>query len=117
MAAADGGHTQVAHLLLLAGADVTIQDLDGHTALMRAAAAGHASVCSVALDFGANPSIVSPVDGSTALTLAAAKGNVDVYGVLVSAGAVVRAVVEEEEEFEEEENEADPDGFGPPGGA
>merc|ERR1719460_2851992 len=99
-------------MLLLAGADVTIQDLNGHTALMRASLAGHASVSAVALDFGANPSSVSPVDGNTALTLAAAKGHTDVYGVLVGAGSVVRAVVEEEEEIEEDDVE-DANSYGP----
>merc|ERR1712178_226962 len=111
--AAEGGHAEVCHLLLLGGSDVTIQDLNGHSALMRAANAGHASVSSIALDFGANPSMVSAVDGNTALTLAASKGHTDVYAVLVAAGSVVRAVVEEESEAEEEEEEEDFYSFGP----
>jgi ankyrin repeat protein len=111
--AAEGGHAEVTHLLLLGGADVTIQDLNGHTALMRAATEGHASVCSIALDFGANPSTVSPVDGNTASTLAAAKGYTDVYAVLVAAGSVVRAVVEEETEADEYEDEEELNSYGP----
>jgi len=112
--AAEGGHAQVAHLLLLAGADVTLQDLNGHTALMHASSAGHASVSAIALDFGANPSCISPIDGNTALTLAAARGHVDVYVVLVGAGAVVRAIVEEDEyEGEGDYEDGDLNSFGP----
>ena len=60
MAAAANGHREVAELLLAAGADVHVRNIDGWTALTFAAAAGHAAIIELLLLHGAG------VDGAPA---------------------------------------------------
>jgi len=102
MLAAGGGFAEITHLLLLAGADTTLQDLNGRTALMHGSAGGSPSTVSTCLDFGASPLFMSPVDASTALTVAATYGHMEVYKVLINGGAKVGAM--EETPLEEEKN-------------
>lgn len=92
MVAAEAKHDRVVHQLCVAGSDTTLQDLQGYTALIRAAAGGSSAVISICLDFGASPSHASPVDSNTAMTVAAFYGHTEVYNVLIKAGACVGAI-------------------------
>jgi len=92
MLAAEARHDRVVHQLCVAGADTTMQDLQGHTALIRGAAGGSCAAVNICLDFGASPSFASMVDSNTAMTVAAFNGHTDVYNILIKAGASVPAV-------------------------
>lgn len=68
-------------------ADVNARDrLYGRTALMIAAAAGHADVVALLVEAGSDLEL-SDEEGSTALMLARSYGHLDVAAVLVNAGA------------------------------
>lgn len=87
------GHAGVVRLLLSYQANPSANQC-GATALVRAAFAGHAEVCSLLLDAGADPDIadVSFADGRTALHKAAAEGHADVCALLLAHGADPRLV-------------------------
>ena len=85
--AADGGHADVADLLLSAGAEVEAKTRVGsYTPLHLAARSGHRPVAKALLDAGADPHVTTTNSGVTALHLAAAAvdGAGAVYALLRS---------------------------------
>jgi ankyrin repeat protein len=105
MFASEGGHPDVAKLLLTSGARVNAVAINGTTALMFAAEGGHADVVKLLLAAGANVNAVAK-NGDTALRLAShgddtmsignlnlklsggpSKGYVDTVQLLKAAGA------------------------------
>jgi hypothetical protein len=84
--AAEHGRYDVAHLLIKAGADVTITTGGGHTALYRAALQGHSGIVQLLI---AAKSDVNALDnfGITALDRAYFAGHTDVIRRLKRAGA------------------------------
>lgn len=84
------GHTEVARLLIDAGAQVDAADSTGTTALMLAAWRGHAEYARLLIDAGAD--VDSKCDsGDTALYVAALCGHPEIVSLLVTAGANVNA--------------------------
>jgi serine/threonine protein kinase len=88
--AAANGEASKVEAALRGGADVNASDKNGETALMKAAAAGHAAVVKALLD---RPSRASVHDkdrgGETALMKAAVNGNLGIVKELLSHGARV----------------------------
>ncbi|MEV0381024.1 ankyrin repeat domain-containing protein [Nonomuraea sp. NPDC050643] len=85
-AAAAWDRTEVAGVLLTAGADVNGRESGGWTALLWAAANGHAAVATALLEAGAEIDTAND-DGDTPLTLATRRGALGVVQVLLEAGA------------------------------
>ncbi|MET8868492.1 ankyrin repeat domain-containing protein [Nonomuraea sp. NPDC004580] len=85
-AAAAWDRTEVAGALLAAGAEVGAREAGGWTALLWAAANGHANVARVLIEAGAEVDVTND-DGDTPLTLAARRGALGVVQVLLEAGA------------------------------
>ncbi|MEW6322655.1 MAG: ankyrin repeat domain-containing protein [Acidobacteriota bacterium] len=89
--AATQGHTELARMLLVAGANVrALTRLGGYTPLHLAAKAGHAGVVAALLAAGADPNAASSV-GSTPLMLGAASGDVRTTTILIENRADVNA--------------------------
>ena len=87
MTAARSGSVEAVELLLDAGANVNAQESwKGQTALMWAAAEGHAAVIPTLVAHGADPGLRSK-RGFTALLFAARDGQTDVVQTLLEAGA------------------------------
>lgn len=78
--------TVVFAAIVLAG---TIQDPDGLTPLMRAAARGDEALVTSLLDRGADPNASTPAQRITALMCASYFGHVGVIRVLVARGASI----------------------------
>lgn len=72
--------------LLAHGADVTLQDADGDTALHGAAQTGNVEIVRMLLDKGANPNAKNK-QGGTPLMWAAVYGNVEAARLLLDRGA------------------------------
>ena len=90
MPAARTGDLDVVELLLDRGADVNSADTwRGQTALMWAAAEGHAEVIPAMLSYGADVTARS-AKGWTALLFAVRQGQIDVVQTLLEAGADVK---------------------------
>lgn len=90
MCAARGGHSEVALLLLDAGADVdAVAGRDGRTALMFASSAGHTATAAILLDAGAAVDFRGSLPGSaaTCLALAAQHGHAATVALLLQRGA------------------------------
>uniref|UniRef100_A0A1X7UW08 Death domain-containing protein n=2 Tax=Amphimedon queenslandica TaxID=400682 RepID=A0A1X7UW08_AMPQE len=85
MLACEGGHEDIVHNLLSAGADVNIQDNNGLTALMIASEHNHISIIRMLLQANANPNL-KVFDGSNALMIASYHGNYEVVELLISKG-------------------------------
>ncbi|SEG33887.1 Ankyrin repeat-containing protein [Nonomuraea solani] len=85
-AAAAWDRTEVADVLLAAGADVNGRESGGWTALLWAAANGHAAVAKALIEAGAETDTAND-DGDTPLSLAARRGALGVVQVLLEAGA------------------------------
>ncbi|MEV0613209.1 ankyrin repeat domain-containing protein [Nonomuraea sp. NPDC050404] len=85
-AAAAWDRTEVAGVLLAAGAEVDGRESGGWTALLWAAANGHAAVGKVLIAAGADVNATND-DGDTPLTLAARRGALGVVQALLEAGA------------------------------
>ncbi|WP_245642510.1 ankyrin repeat domain-containing protein [Nonomuraea candida] len=85
-AAAAWDRTEVAEALLAAGAEVDGRESGGWTALLWAAANGHAAVARLLIEAGADVDTTND-DGDTALTLAARRGALGVVQALLEAGA------------------------------
>ncbi len=114
MEAATNGSYEVVELLLKAGADPLLRDIDGFTPIMTAAHSGDVPTCEALIARDARVNEVAD-SGSTALMFAAAKGNVDVVQILLKEGANVNTVVHATPEYierskhalEAEENDVD----------
>lgn len=76
-------------LLLDAGCDIEARDVEGRTALMRAAAAGDAAIVQPLLLAGAEVDAQASGCGRTALLFAASEGQADAVELLLRAGAGV----------------------------
>ena len=76
MLAADGGHIEVAELLIEKGADVNLKRSDGWNVLMDAANRGHVEVAKLLIEKGVDVNLKRS-DGWTALMLAANSGHVE----------------------------------------
>ncbi|WP_345560137.1 ankyrin repeat domain-containing protein [Nonomuraea rosea] len=85
-AAAAWDRSEVASALLTAGADVNGREAGGWTALLWAAANGHAATARVLIEAGAEVD-ASNDDGDTPLSLAARRGALGMVQVLLEAGA------------------------------
>ena len=75
------GHLETVRVLLRLGSDIDFKGHRRHTALMKAAAAGHVEVVQFLLEGDANPAIRSE-DGQTAASLAQRSGQTAVVAVL-----------------------------------
>jgi ankyrin repeat protein len=71
--AAVKGRTHVAHLLLVAGAEIDVQSADGHTALMRVSYCGHEECAMLLIERGSNVNSRN-TNGASALIFACGKG-------------------------------------------
>ncbi|MEV4169761.1 ankyrin repeat domain-containing protein [Nonomuraea sp. NPDC049709] len=85
-AAAAWDRTEVAEALLAAGADINGREAGGWTALLWAAANGHAAVARVLIEAGAEVDATND-DGDTPLSLAARRGALGMVQTLLEAGA------------------------------
>lgn len=88
--AASGGDTDIAALLIDAGAKVEAANESGKTALMLAAEAGHEALANLLLKKGADPNTVQrgeKLSGFSALHWAVSAGNASMARLLVEAGA------------------------------
>lgn len=86
MIAAQMGHWELLSSLVLAGANISAQDVDGFTAVHWAAFENEPVVLSTLLDLGFDPNSMDS-KGWTAMMHATAKGNLEVLRVLVDYGA------------------------------
>ncbi|CAE7305917.1 ANKRD50 [Symbiodinium natans] len=86
MRASQGGTAKVAQLLLEAGAQKDVHDIEGRTALMYAAWSGHSEVVELLLHAGAQTDLCD-LKGRTALITAAWLGRESVVRLLLEAGA------------------------------
>ena len=80
------GHTEITQALLDKSANTDIQNNDGNTALILAAAMGHTEITQALLDKSANTDIQNN-DGNTALIRAAAMGHTEITQALLDKGA------------------------------
>jgi len=85
------GVAQVVETLLQRGANPNVTDIEGNTALHRAARGGHPEAVQQLLHAGAIVDAASQVKGSTPLHEAARWGRAEVVGVLLAAGASTTA--------------------------
>ena len=85
MLACEGGHADIVHSLLSAGANVNLQDNNGCTALMRASEHNHISIINMLLQANANPHLKTS-NGSNALMIASFHGNYEVAELMNSIG-------------------------------
>ena len=83
--ACDGGHENIVHSLLSAGANVNIQEYKGLTALMIACVHNHISIIHMLLQANANPHLKT-ADGSNALIIGSYCGNCEVVELLIRKG-------------------------------
>lgn len=82
-----GGHEELVLLLLSRGANFEHRDKKGFTPLMIAATTGHACVCEILLNHGADIEAQSDRTKDTALSLACSSGRYEVVELLLNRGA------------------------------
>ncbi|KNC87800.1 hypothetical protein SARC_00057 [Sphaeroforma arctica JP610] len=82
------GHTDMAKLLLVRGADQTVCDEDHLSPLHVAARAGHSACVRVLLESGCNVNVVQPSTKRTPLFEAASEGNLECVRILLEYKAV-----------------------------
>ena len=85
MLASNGGHAEIARVLMRCGADPDAVVGPGLTALMLAAKKGHAMVLAALLSHGADPNLQETSNMSTALMLAAESGSTHAVTTLLAA--------------------------------
>ncbi|ESO96186.1 hypothetical protein LOTGIDRAFT_71440, partial [Lottia gigantea] len=82
--AAENGYHDIVHMLIKHGCDVSIKDVNGHTALQRAALKDHPNVIAILFSEGkADPLAKSPVNGWIAIHEAAMAGNINSLKILL----------------------------------
>jgi hypothetical protein len=86
--AAAQGYPRIVRLLLDAGANIDMGNLQGITPLMYSARYGNIEICELLLEYGANPDL-QDVFGMTALMVAARLGYADVVATLLKTGTDV----------------------------
>ena len=91
MVAAIEGRTEIATMLLQAGANANACDLRGYTPLMGAACSGNSRIVQQLLAHGARLDDVCERSGATALHDAAARQETDILRQLLAAGACPNA--------------------------
>ncbi|MCH7825397.1 MAG: ankyrin repeat domain-containing protein, partial [Acidobacteria bacterium] len=90
--AAERGDTEIAEMLVYAGANAEATTRIGaYTPLHVASRAGNAAVVELLLTYGGSPDIPTSTTGAMPLHLAAASGNVDVVRLLLERGADANA--------------------------
>ncbi|XP_017944967.2 ankyrin repeat domain-containing protein 17 isoform X3 [Xenopus tropicalis] len=85
--ACENGHTDVADVLLQAGADLEHESEGGRTPLMKAARAGHVCTVQFLISKGANVNRTTLNNDHTVLSLACAGGHLAVVELLLAHGA------------------------------
>uniref|UniRef100_A0A6I8PI05 Ankyrin repeat domain-containing protein 17 n=1 Tax=Ornithorhynchus anatinus TaxID=9258 RepID=A0A6I8PI05_ORNAN len=85
--ACENGHTDVADVLLQAGADLEHESEGGRTPLMKAARAGHVCTVQFLISKGANVNRTTANNDHTVLSLACAGGHLAVVELLLAHGA------------------------------
>ena len=90
MWAAYYGDLDLVEALIEAGADVTLENAFGTSAITEAAIVGDAAILSALLEAGADPNFKNP-EGETPLMAVARTGRIDAAQVLLDAGADVNA--------------------------
>ncbi len=91
--AAEGGHVEMARMLIYAGADLeAVTRIGKYTPLHLASRAGRAPVVETLLKAGANPRATTTTGGATALHFAAASGSADAVAHLLDGAADVNAL-------------------------
>ncbi len=80
--------TEIASLLIQAGADLEAKSALGYTPLLRAARDGNVALVTFLIEQGGSMENQT-VEGSTALSLAAYSGNIEAVKVLIQHGAVI----------------------------
>ena len=82
----DQGNTEIAHILVAAGADFTHADINGNTPLLRAAYVGHRPMVAYLIELGGDPSARN-ARGETPLWRAVSQKHVETVRVLLAGGA------------------------------
>jgi hypothetical protein len=77
---------EICRSLLASGAQVNRRNRVNMTAMMLGAQRGHAKICQLLIDYGAELDAMTASQQSTSLLLACKRGNVEVVRVLVTAG-------------------------------
>ena len=91
--AVEGGHVEMAGMLIYAGAHLeAVTRIGNYTPLHLASRAGMARGVEALLDAGANPGATTTTGGATALHFAAASGSADAVSHLLDGGAYVNAL-------------------------
>ena len=83
--AAYNGHTEIAAVLINAGADINAASENGHTPLISAARGGHIEIVKLLLGKNADPN-KKLESGETALDLALKAQNTDIGDLLLKSG-------------------------------
>ena len=84
--ALNGGHVELAKLLVEKGADINYVDHDGYTPLMWATHKGHIREVQMLLDEGADPHVQNK-DGFNCLMMAAQEGRLEIARMLLNRDA------------------------------
>ena len=83
--ACEGGHLEVARLLLFSGADCEVQDRSGFTSFMAACENGHLELAQLLIDWGADPDHTNN-EGQSAWLIACSEGHCNVLNWLCTLG-------------------------------
>ena len=93
--AIEKGYIEIAKLLIDKGADIDIQNKEGHTALMLASIEGHIEIVELLIDKGADIDIQNK-EGDTALMLVSIEGHTEMVELFIDKGADIDIQNEED---------------------